>query len=301
MKLFTAKFYSEVIPDIVHQSEGIIHSVFNSSFNIQFGDRLIHIGPIENGLAPFGIGLNNQDAIELTRIVKEHEQVKWDINSKCLYFKNGCNLELKSAEQQHVYLAHKEIDISQIVKNRAYMIDMMIDLEWIGGLFDNVTEQQTILHYLKNPVGINRKELSEFNQKVTHLQSLVKNNTEPVEEVFDYWVGRGPGLTPSGDDMMTGICAALNIVNAETKVFTKNLHAYILEKGLKRTTPVAYEYLFYATKSGYHSSILLLCNALIDHDSYALKLAILEMKKMGHTSGVDTLLGILIGLAVILP
>lgn len=297
-KQITASQYSEVVPEIMKQSKGFVHSVFNSSFNLQYGERLVHIGPIENGIAPFGIGLRNQMAIELTRLVKKQEEVEWDSITKRLSFENNVILNLEFAKKNNIYLKQYEVDFSQLHKNKIKMIDLIIQFGWVGGLFKDKAQQEAILDYIKDESTSTNLEFSELNQKIIKLLVLVKKNTEFNEtELFDYWIGRGPGLTPSGDDIMTGICIGLNIVKNDSSLFTKQLKAYLLDKGLKRTTPVAYEYLLYALEGGYHSSILRMGEASIQNDDENLKYRLLEMEKIGHTSGIDTLLGILIGLS----
>ena len=54
---------SEDISRILEKNPiGNVHSVFNTSFNLAFGEHLVHIGAVENGLAPFGIGMEQANA-----------------------------------------------------------------------------------------------------------------------------------------------------------------------------------------------------------------------------------------------
>jgi len=280
------------------ESTGIIHSVFNSSFNLLFGERLIHVGPIENGLAPFGIGLFKQDTIHLIKHLNQNDTVYLDLHTKNLNLAQNHTLILENSNIFNPFLHTKVVSQDVLLNNRSAMIRELIVRKWIGGLVDSEQEQETILQYLQQ----DHSEMADVNsrliQEIIALESLVKNRADKqAKDIFDFWLGRGPGLTPSGDDMMTGICASLYLLEkSDHTEFISLLVSYLYTYGEKRTTPVAYEYLLYATKGEFHSTILNMCSALLQADQNNLEDALEEMEQIGHTSGVDTLLGILIGL-----
>ena len=69
-----------------------------------------------------------------------------------------------------------------------------------------------------------------------------------------------------------------------------------MEHGRKRTTHIALEYLMYATENKFHSHLLQVCYVLGEPQGAEFSKALDEMKGIGHTSGADTLVGVLIGI-----
>lgn len=280
------------------EGSGVIHSVFNSSFNVQFGECLIHVGPIENGLSPFGIGMSSDDAKRLIGHLTQNDTVAILPQKKTLQFSKNQRLSLEHGQVFNPLLTAQPVSIDVLLQNRSIMIRELIERKWIGGLVHSETEQAMILQYLQQSETAHIGTKTSWLEEIMALESLVNHRAdERAKEVFDFWIGRGPGLTPSGDDMMTGICASLYLLEeAQHTPFISSLTTYLTDHGKKRTTPVAYEYLLYATKGNFHSTILHMCFALRQENHTILKQALEQMEQIGHTSGVDTLLGMLIGL-----
>lgn len=111
-----------------------------------------------------------------------------------------------------------------------------------------------------------------------------------------HWLGKGPGLTPSHDDTLTGMLLAAWYFGALNKV---SGYRFFDDSGYleQATTVVSVSYLRYAA-SGYFASPLL-------HFTHALRrqerldTAINSLLALGHTSGADTLLGFWIGQQII--
>jgi len=103
-------------------------------------------------------------------------------------------------------------------------------------------------------------------------------------EISNYLIGRGQGLTPTGDDILTGMLYALK------NDFKKYLH---LKKSvlsvLHKTNIFSQNILIYAMKDYYNEFIekLYLAAATKKFDD-CIKLA----KRYGHTSGFDILIGL---------
>ncbi len=110
------------------------------------------------------------------------------------------------------------------------------------------------------------------------------------------WLGKGPGLTPSHDDTLTGMLLAAWYFGALNKV---SGHRFFDDSGYleQATTVVSVSYLRYAA-SGYFASPLL-------HFTHALRrqerldTAINSLLALAHTSGADILLGFWIGQQII--
>src|SRR5699024_1888127 len=89
----TASAASEVVFQILKKSgKGMVHSIFTNSFNVRCAGRLIHIGIIENGLAPFGIGLPRAEAVYMARRLGIGDQLVWHEATNTLIFTRGVSI-----------------------------------------------------------------------------------------------------------------------------------------------------------------------------------------------------------------
>nr|WP_269669667.1 DUF2877 domain-containing protein [Mammaliicoccus sciuri] len=120
------------------------------------------------------------------------------------------------------------------------------------------------------------------------LNALEFGNDEQVEEQYRYLIGRGQGLTPSGDDMLTGI------------LFIHFIHPFINNNHLERlnillqsslTTLVGETFLKCAASGQFSSKI-----SNLQHDPSIARLD--QLLKVGSSSGRDTLYGMYVALTL---
>jgi hypothetical protein len=107
-------------------------------------------------------------------------------------------------------------------------------------------------------------------------------------------IGLGPGLTPSGDDVLVGIEAALHALAHPSAGFV----ALALDAVELRTTELAATYLRHAAAGEFAERLHALVGALVGSDDAAIPAAIARSVAWGATSGTDCLVGVLIGLDV---
>lgn len=105
-------------------------------------------------------------------------------------------------------------------------------------------------------------------------------------------VGLGPGLTPSGDDALAGIEAALRALGHPAAGFL----AMALDDVTERTTVVSTALLRHAARGEFTERIHLLLVALLGEDDTELPAAIARAIAWGATSGRDCLIGVIAGL-----
>ncbi|MEX5486790.1 DUF2877 domain-containing protein [Proteus mirabilis] len=104
------------------------------------------------------------------------------------------------------------------------------------------------------------------------------------------FIGKGPGLTPSSDDMLVGMLFAHYLAQPE-----KSIEHFFNETPplSSLTTIVSQHYLEYATR-GIFSTYLIQLGKKIKNKEIIFK-DMLEILSIGHHSGADTLLGLWIG------
>lgn len=105
-------------------------------------------------------------------------------------------------------------------------------------------------------------------------------------------VGLGPGLTPSGDDILAGAAAALRGLDHPLDGF---LEAVLIDID-RRTTAVSAALLRHAARGAFAERIHDLFDALLGEDAAAIEPAVARAAAWGATSGVDLLTGVVLAL-----
>ncbi|MBY7144193.1 DUF2877 domain-containing protein [Virgibacillus sp. NKC19-3] len=280
--------------------KGITHSIFTNSFNLLFGDKIVHIGALENGIAPFGIGVDRFDVRQLIQQISLGQYVHWNrCDNRLFFFTSAMSLKLEQAQVSDNKLISSPFKLSILKTNAEYIVSFLERKAWQTGLAQSHEEKDILRDYLSSSsiVYSNQPILTNMKNVVALVQG---NGSMDTDSVFDYWVGRGRGLTPSGDDMIIGVCAILSNLGGINKSFLTQLEFYLLRKGKQRTTQIGYEYLLYATRNNFHSHIKQLSQQLLDLENSNFITALEKVAGFGHTSGTDTLLGMLLGIKAVI-
>ena len=109
-------------------------------------------------------------------------------------------------------------------------------------------------------------------------------------------LGLGPGLTPSGDDLLGGAMIALGALGHHR---ARDRMARVVGRHARyMTTPISVAHLAAAAEGAGGASVHALLNAALCGDGPAIVLAVNRIAKVGHSSGWDTLAGVITVLAV---
>jgi hypothetical protein len=116
-------------------------------------------------------------------------------------------------------------------------------------------------------------------------------------------MGLGPGLTPSGDDMLAGLLIALRRLGVAAGVpravwLADWLAAAVTFDARTRTTPISATLLHCAARGEAGSEALGVLRGIVDHQP--LEPAVHRLLQLGHTSGADIAWGIRTGLSAVL-
>lgn len=117
---------------------------------------------------------------------------------------------------------------------------------------------------------------------------LHKSEEEAIAHGARSLAGLGPGLTPSGDDVLTGVLIALALlVPAHTAVVRRA----VVDAVRDRTTRISLAYLDAAARGNAGEAWHLLARALDDGPDDAVATAAAQVMAFGETSGADMLAG----------
>jgi hypothetical protein len=108
-------------------------------------------------------------------------------------------------------------------------------------------------------------------------------------------IGLGPGLTPSGDDFLTGLFTIFNMKNSPFypyRLFCED----VLKKAKTLTNDISYMTLKKAAFGKVRESIISLLNSLLVEDDEDLILSLNKLLNIGSSSGTDIAFGIVFGM-----
>ncbi|WP_193016406.1 DUF2877 domain-containing protein [Proteus sp. FME41] len=161
-----------------------------------------------------------------------------------------------------------------------------LDLRWLESFFSLLSP--TIATGLYGPLK-NYRQIAQIGE-IRLLVKLFHNQLSGNAVNWAIFTGKGPGLTPSSDDMLVGMLFAHYLAEPE-----KSLNHFFNDTPplSELTTVVSKHYLEYATQ-GIFSTYLIQLGKKIKNKEIIFK-DMLEILSIGHHSGADTLLGLWIG------
>ena len=111
-------------------------------------------------------------------------------------------------------------------------------------------------------------------------------------------IGLGPGVTPSGDDILIGFLAGLWSMAGQNQPQLSFIRSFGNEiiKISKQTSEVSRTYLYHAAQGQFSSSLSTLAGAVTTGSG--VEHATQEAMRVGHSSGMDSVTGLLVGLCV---
>ena len=250
-----------------------VHSSFQNGLNLIGDNGLVFIGTMKNGELPFGIHLNDEDTNNLINNDNSKGFI-WDKEKSTLI----SGQFIINLSKSRVYDSHLNIiEDSNIDNSIKYLTDTLL----------NVTDDTGFDEPIKRFISSN-KLISDIQK------NLKSNNTKEIEASLRSLIGRGRGLTPSGDDFLIGLLWVNRIRTIIGKDFYTSLMTLSINESL--TTDISINYYKEAFKGNFSSPLINLYNSLIHCDKIKINFGIEEVFKCGHTSGIDTLAGIVFGL-----
>jgi hypothetical protein len=125
-------------------------------------------------------------------------------------------------------------------------------------------------------------------------RALARRDAEHVARRVRALVGLGPGLTPSGDDALVGLLAALHRLSRAGDDLLALL-GQAVACDLHRTCDISAHYLRLAVAGHVGERLIALCDALADGTDGDVDEAAAAVAATGATSGADALLGVVAG------
>lgn len=179
---------------------GYVHSLFSHSINIQLGKQLIHVSDMVEPLSAFGLKISNVKMKALLKTVQINSYVSFQNNS--LFFYNSLN------------------KISLIV-NLETLIEVDLTLKPFDSL-PSIGLQDTLFLKELNQLHLKMKTgLPLSTETIYYINQLSSYSIENLfdQSIWNHFIGRGIGLTPSGDDFIIGYISILTLFGQQKEGF----------------------------------------------------------------------------------
>lgn len=255
-----------LIPVLSDVGMGYVHSIFENTFNIVFEGKLIHFGNRQSSVSAFGILIPTRDLKAIMTVIEREDRVKVQAGTLTIYARNKIwKIKTTSFEQVDCRVPSMDLVDQRFLKD---LLKKFISL--------SIERRTGVLTSEQELFFINELTHKDWEDK-TFQQSFIA-----------HFIGRGIGLTPSGDDMLMGILMmnqSLGLNHHWKKILMNQLEEI-------KTTEVSMAY-YGALLEGYTSSLFVdFLQAMKEKNLANWDELINQISKYGHTSGWDTLYGI---------
>lgn len=250
---------------------GKVHSVFTNGLNFRLNDQLIYLSkttdqPLSGiGIVPLDENITN----DLFQTIEQGNLIR--VKPQELFFYGKPNM------YQIKFDIVKEFDLSlPTLKNVDFTVDSLAD----------ILAQFPIKSIFDNSGFRNEPSLSSM------LSELESNKKNINQLIFDF-IGRGIGLTPSGDDFLQGYLV-MSKVFGQGKEFEQNLIESLKKRRTTDISQAYYQAIFdnILPNQLWQELFLILANPTQENTDRLIAQVEL-MRHYGHTSGNDFLLGVI--------
>lgn len=157
-------------------------------------------------------------------------------------------------------------------------------------------DKRGLLTGLRRDVCCDHENISSFRESLLETLSLADFNRAVRIEIFSrqlsQFIGLGEGLTPSGDDFLVGLLWALWVGEAD-RLPGFDTFLYAVQSILHKTNDISAQMLRLAIRKRFTEPLISLARVSGPTDCAE---AFKRIAAFGHTSGFDTLCGLLVGL-----
>lgn len=274
---------------LARQGTGCIHSVYHRTVNLLFGEQMLSLQAAGTVLSPISLitALEPEDFCRVCSGLSVGDPVTFgagtiriapDSDGVALEFlcRDAAIVDLNLYARYYASLGPECLNF--LAEQMAAVIAP--EQDGFAALFPTGKSGSA-------PDAGRDRDLASASMRIR--DSIVLFRTESYTEAADSLtdlIGVGKGLTPSGDDFLCGVLAGLALTGKDAHPFTRRLRSHVREN-LSRTNRISAAFLRSASE-GYFSRPVL---RLLDLPNAG---TIRRMfREIEHTSGMDTLCGIL--------
>lgn len=252
-------------------SMGTVHSVYRKTINLSLGEKLLALQPSGTPRSPISLVTElPADAFE-TLAFRVGDEIRIEKDGICgaqVCFSTG-NALLKEHGISEPLLPERCLEFGKRLRGLLWREQTGVFCQIMSGQWRAETE------VLARASG----------RCLEEAEIWIRNRQwEQAAECLCRLVGLGIGLTPGGDDFLCGMLAGMDMGNQKDHPLAEALRKEIAQS-LHRTNDISRAFLTCALEGQYGQLVL-------DVYGKSAEEIFLEAKEIGHSSGMDTLCGI---------
>ncbi|AHG75830.1 hypothetical protein X808_13070 [Mannheimia varigena USDA-ARS-USMARC-1296] len=258
---------------IGNEAIATVHSSYNKTINLLINKRIFSIQPRDSELSPISL-ITNLTLSQFQQLklqpIKTY-QLHFNYQNVTIFYTKltACKSSTKTALANSIKIAKQILQQS--------------DKKGLNLLFQQ-----------KNDDLI----LAAFQQYLTQAEHFyIMNDEKNTCNILTKLIGLGIGLTPSGDDFLSGLLATFQYFNATKSTFYQNLTQQI-RQNLANTNAISSRFLDCALQQQFSVPVLTFFENIDKQNSDIEQLNKL-FENIGHSSGMDTLFGIYYGCSLL--
>jgi hypothetical protein len=276
--------------------DATVHSVFQSAINLCLtrGSKLLTLVASSEADLPQGIRVDSPEDFSF-EIFRAGEQVTCRDDLLC-FASSSLTIELRGAGRWKCDLPALQADMTSPAVATAWRCAWQTLNERQTLLGSEIIAEDLFRTDETIRAGVPRKAGEAMRNLFEAARRYDLTSTSPVRPL----IGLGAGLTPSGDDLLVGYLAGLWCTvwdKSERVQIVANLGKAIIRLS-RQTNDISRTYLYHASRGQVSSRLAALAEAICRGENVDRLLDIAEAAmRVGHTSGMDAVTGLLIGLA----
>ncbi len=280
---------------------GEVHSVFDRTFNIIIGDELVGVAQSGVSRSPINLITDIPSGENMSSLgVRKGMQVQ-KVGNRVLV-DEALEISLEGAELWRPKTSTERCPGPEHIERNLELAKRLAvnkgGREGLGQLLTHIDE--IAAGKMPQTSNLNAVARAALPRLIDLVKSTKSENVEGVKGAAQKLIGLGPGLSPSADDALSGFTAALWWVS------------HSIGKGIDRvkkinetviscsgtTTLLSQQLLRHAAKGETNERVGELLEAILAGAPPDIEKWVEEVLKIGETSGIDMMVGLLLGLEI---
>lgn len=250
--------------------------------------RLVCIGERGIGPGPLNALCEVSKDVDFSKIFSTGSSAR--VQNGSIYLYPEINIDVSRPEVWEPEPFPMDWDLASFLHNLSFIVQWIDETgprEGLASLIANIVSGEEISR--KNVFQSTCwKGISDFRHWLSH--SLHEGRKQGLPAGAQQLIGLGPGLTPSGDDFWCGVMIALRLL--EHYKISEKIADTILSQAKERTNKISCAHLQCAAGGQGAQALHETISAMGVPDEARLNSALHALDKIGHTSGWDTLVGV---------
>jgi len=284
--------------DALKNGDGEVHSVFERTFNILFGDELVGIARSDITRSPINLVTDIQPNESMSSLgIDKGMQVK--VNDRLL-IDEVLEISLKDAT---IWRPRNRVDghpnFEHVKKNLKILEKFVAKNCRRGGLGQLLSHVDEIaIGKISSTSNFNDIAKAVLPSLVDLFKAIRSEGIDDVKKISRNLIGLGPGLSPSGDDVLIGLMISLwwstNSLGGDIGRAKKINEAIIIHTN--KTTLLSQQLLRHAARGETNEAVEILLDGIFMGEPEDIGVRAQRVLNIGETSGTDMMAGILLGM-----